>query len=490
MKKSKKGLLIIFSSLLIGSITSTTALTTSCVATNAFTFGNFESYISPDIIDRFNKGYENINWYYYNSNKQINNQLVHKTLNAVIPTNNEIVKLVSNNLIEPIPWKKFELLNPLKNDGSTIESIEDLKPLYTDLLWTICENAFKDILNQNLLTYCIPYFLQNVVFVYRGDVIPELEKQDITFSDIFNSIATNSIFKNNKPGYNVMMIDDQRLLFDIAKILKSESECQEIIDINPESGIFSENDNEGAPPISYFQNTFKYLEKYIKNKNSPIGLQSDSNILINKLARNEIKGAFVYNGDAAFAAIGGDYAGINQEASNINADNFHIVVPKNNIIAMDGIVINKKNDDDKKLESFNFAFNLSLSGLPTKQYNPYNSLVGIDKTKYPSNTANISKTIPIKNPSTNEITQEYLYSSMINFDYVNYTPPLKAIMDLVTNGDYFDEYDQNMNDILIKILNIQIPGNDPNKNPKTFIEMPLSNLTESNLNIAYLDLKS
>ncbi len=447
-------------------ITTTTGFLTSCSNAQNYAFGNFQSYISPSIINSFNDNYKNVNWQYYASNKQIPTYLQNKTLNACVATNNTVVNLITKKLINQIDWAKYELLE--ENTNQVITNVSQLESIYTPIVWNICQNAFSDFVSQNLLTYAMPYFLQNVVFVYRGNEIPQLEQPNLTFTDIFNFIETNKAFKAPNKGHNILMVDDPRLLYGISEILKCEKNNTPV-NINPRGGLLNQSPDQ-TPSQQEFSNTYKLVKDFIYNKNAHVGLQSDSNVIINKLVKNEIQGAFFYNGDAAFAAQGGDYP----EHSNITPENFHVVIPKNNIVALDLMVTNITNDPSEQIESLNFIYQLALSGLKTNTYNKYN--LPIVKSNLDSKLQDIIDTDPN--------TDEYIYSSMINFDYVNYTPTINAIMNFVTSG-YFPS-DDPMKQILIELLDIKEPANN---NPKNYVEMPLNDLAEVRMQTAYLDLK-
>lgn len=73
---------------------------------------------------------------------------------------------------------------------------------------------------------------------------------------------------------------------------------------------------------------------------------------------------------------------------------------------------------------------------------------------------------------------------MENFSYVNYTPIVQKIYDYATTT-YFDDYDT-IADLLKESIKINVDVN----NLESCIEMPLTDLTESNMKIAYITFKN
>lgn len=432
--------------------------TTSCSSLNAIVFGNFYSYISPEVQKRITT-HQPINWQYYGSNQEIPTYLQNKTLNLAVSSNDMVVKLAKDNAISKIDYSLFELLN----NNSIVKNANELKGLITQQAFEVATKAFQKY-NINLLDYSIPYFLQNFCFAYRGPKIQELHDPNITFKDIFEIINKHPDFKQK----SLMMVDDARTIFGLSKIVYDIEKNKPNININPIDGQLGST---SQTTIKQFEEIYSNLLRNINNSNTSFILNSDSNLISNKLAKNEVKAAFLYNGDAIFAAQGGDYS---QSSSLPNDKDFHIVVPKQTIIIMDSIILNKKNSVNENLQSLKLAYQLSFSGLPTSKYNEYNIPYNIDPTKIDSRTLNILE----------ETNDSYTYMPMENFSYINYSPVIQKIYDYAT-GTYFDQY-AGIGKLMKETIQIKI---DPN-NIQSSIEMPLTDLTESNMKVAYITFKN
>lgn len=451
MNKNLKKILLISSSILLSGSVIALPFSLLSINSNSIVIGNFQSYMSPFVMEQINKDY-NINWQYYSSNAEIPTYIQNKTLDVAIATNNMVGQLVVQDAIQPIEWDRFGLITPT---GKKVSTYDDLVEIVTPFTWNLCKTIGESIGIQNLLEYCIPYFCQNLVFGYNGNKIDNQDFQDdSSFQNIFKYITDNEIINNRFLSGNssVMMIKDARTVYDVCKLINNE-------DINPiNSTISLENKfNNLSPTIEEMSNTYNEIYKYyanIDNKNI-ITFNSDSNIILNKFANNEINGAFFYNGDAIYSLIGGDSISIADDYSPDEIDNWvqnkHVIIPKNNFIAMDAFVINKSLDESKKDEVYNIIKNISLD-------TDLDILTSEDENG------------------------EYKSLTMNNFDYVNYTPCYSTLYNYVVN-DYFKicfPDNPSLYNMLEKIISI----NDQSISKET-LELPINNLAESNMNIAF-----
>lgn len=429
---------------------------------NGFVIGNFQSYISNDVKDVLTSKYD-INWHYYSSNSEIPTFIQNGTIDAAIATNDMIAQLLIEDKIQPIPWNEFNLI---KNDGVKISNYKDLKGFVTDATWKIGEEFakainLKDSNNHNevgnLLEYCVPYFMQTFTFAYRGKEIPTSQIGiNPSYSDIFKYISKSDFF--NSKSSAIMMIDDSsRTIYDVARIIGGES------DINPSRGVISIDDiNSSSISINEISRTYNNISNYYKIGTNTISFNADPSIILNKLALNQAYGAFLYNGDSIYAAMGGDNSKNTSNLPNFDGDpDFHVIVPNNNFVAMDGIVFNKKMSLEKKDKAINIVKELCLSGL------------------------NYGEKVNDVNNSG-----DYIYTSTNNFSYINYTPCYTSLYEYATSNSsdgYFpSNYDnKNLINTLIKLISI-----DSNKISQNNIELPLNNITNSNIDLAYLDFKN
>lgn len=460
----------------------------SVANSNQFVFGNFQSYMSQDVMNRLEEKY-NINWQYYGTNAEIPTYIKNKTLNIAVATNNMVAQLAIQKEIQPIDWSKFNLFYTDPKDPQNeikVDHYWQLENIVTPAVWNLCQDiavkaGFPSVKDPatgdehlgNLLEYCIPYFMQTFVFAYRGPEIAELQKPDVSFKDIFSYITNTSIPNNRFLGGNskVMMIKDARTVYDISKLINyANNPIPQNRDINPSSKYLMHydpklNDNTLAPSTNQIVSNYDHLATYYRNVDpNTITFNSDSGIVLNKLASRQIEGAFLYNGDAVYSAAGGDVAdgGTNLPDFSDNpesANEMHVVVPKDNLVAMDAVVFNKSLTGSKLDEAYKIVQQVCLSGL-----NPGED---IGETDADGN---------------------YKYLSMQNFDFVNYTPCYQKLYDYALNdyfgpvaGDTPEEIEENnLHHFQAKLLTI-----NPDMVSSNSVEMPLNELTESNMNLAF-----
>lgn len=497
-KKWKKWGWILGSIALLGTTTILTPLLTACSSSSQFSLGNFQAYMNPAVQKLLSKEYKGINYLYYGTNYQIPNHIHNNSVNLTIATDNMVATLAHQKLIQKIDWAKFGLLDPQTNQ--LIVNTNQLKSIFTPLTWMVAtayQPLFAKYLNDpnfNLLEYAVPYFLQNIVFCYRGPKIPQLNEYS-SFSEIFRYISEFNTEKNTyipghpynrfiKPGvYNkpqVMMVASPRTDFDIANILRQEQmqNPPADIDINPTTGLLG-MPTSTTPTIQDFVNTFSYLSNYFKGFKNAIGFNTDSSTIINALAldhsKGGIMGGFIYNGDSVYTIQGGAYGSNQSDYVNINGDNIHIVMPRNNLIAMDNIIFNGSNSASINDLAYKIAYQLGLSGSDLKEWTPYNEPIGDEE-----------KTLTPKIDALNN-DGEYKYLSTANFSWVLYTPELNKIMDYaITPGPkgFFSE--QGLSPELAKLSEwaIQMDSSLGLK-PSYHLEMPLNDLANSNLASAF-----
>lgn len=418
-------------------------------------FGNFQSYMSPDVQDYLSSKYD-INYQYYGTNAEIPTFIKNKTLDIAIATNNTVAQLAIENQIQPIPWNKFNLeYHDENNQTKKVESFNDVKYLVTDFTWSLCEYIGRSVGIGNLLEYCVPYFMQKFLFAYRGSAISELnDNPNITYNDIFQYISNNPRFTTSNSS--VMMIEDARSVYDVASLIKENPINN---GINPKEGILTKSNplDRSAPKIQQLNHVYDSIFHFYENKENKniITFNSDSSILLNKLALNQINGAFLYTGDVIYSALNGDNPSSSLQKPNFeeNSRDFYAVSPKNNFFAMDGIIFNKTISGQKLDSACNVVKELVFSGM--------------------SSNDNIGDT---------DIEDNFKYLSMQNFDYLLYTPCYKKLYDYAIQ-DYFKDISEGntiLENFLIDVLKI---NND--EIYENNIEKPLNNLSESNLNVAF-----
>ncbi|MGL4950882.1 MAG: hypothetical protein ACRC4M_03595, partial [Mycoplasma sp.] len=157
------------------------------------------------------------------------------------------------------------------------------------------------------------------------------------------------------------------------------------------------------------------------------------NTVLNMLAADEVAGGFMFNGDAIYASWGGD------DELEIEEEDFHVVKPIDNVVALDMFVINNKLDG-----------------------------------KYLEHAYSILNDLCLDNGETDVDEDSIAFQ---NFDYVNYTPTLNSIYDYVLDPDnYFEDW--------------QIPMVEIDNVTESRVEVLLSDLVKSNFSFAWIGFKS
>lgn len=433
----------IFSSIFIGlSLPGLAFSLMSCSDTQTFYIANFESYMSPVLIDTIKSENSNVDFRYYGTNEDLERSFV-RNYDVAIPSAYLMAKQANKGLLEKIDWKKFNIQYEINGVATPIETASDALVLFTPVVQTALTDVY-DIDGggtggeaDNLLNYGVPYFLQDFILGYRGPNVTQLE------GDVTWDIAMNYFSGKVGEGLNynkIAMIDDFRSIYSIPRIIETQKSGG-MVNVNPPHTSIS--------TIADFQRTYNYLSSLF-GLNSFL-LNSDSGQILNNFANP--KGSqigIMYNGDLLYAVQGGD------DQFKISPNDIHLVRPKNTLITLDMMVINAKSD--KKEKGYELIKKIALEGIS----------VGEDITLY------------------DNLSQEYKWGPMQNFDSVQYTTPLEKISNYVLSADpnsYFknSELDPVIIDLCKKIFNVvQLPSD------RNMFEFGLNDLEKSNMYQAFL----
>ncbi|WP_033159912.1 type 2 periplasmic-binding domain-containing protein [Mycoplasmoides alvi] len=407
---------------------------------NPLVFANFESYMSLDLQKRLLNNFKDLRFDYYASNENIITNFKNGTYSIGDASTYAVIELIKQDQLVPLNWSIFNLKNPITKES--ILTANDALSLFIPSVQKIL-TGYSNLGISNLLEYCVPYFLQTYIFAYRGDKISF--QPNSNWDTILNVIGSNSAkFDSSKLG----AVEDQRTLFSVANLVNSD---QNMISVNPSS------DTNLKPSINDYINIYKNLSNGKKiNKSTlgtnpePIFLNSDSSIILNKLAIGSLNGAMLFNGDAIFAAQGGENSLNNLPTS----QNFHFVIPSFTPIALDCLVINKTNqiNNKKRLEDvYDIIKTITLEGTDSNNPDEFETL-------------------------ENNI---YKYGPMLNFSFVQYTSPLQIISGqepninsvVYTNNYFQNEKDPNLSEAIKMAYSVNVP-----------IETDITNLVEAPLN--------
>ncbi|MGL4951473.1 MAG: hypothetical protein ACRC4L_00660 [Mycoplasma sp.] len=380
-----------------------------------FVLANYQSYMAPEVMENLTDEYK-ISFDSFETAEDSKRLLKNNTADITNTSSSEIEGLINDDLVKEINWENFGI----EGISNADDALELFTPSVQEFLNTTISG--KEV---NLLKYGIPYFLQDLVFVYRGEEIPELHNDELTWSTAINLILKEDRFSPNKNKPNLICLDDARTMYSLPRSIETESNS-----VNP-------NDDASIEEI---ENTYSYFSNTLNKIGSKsIKFNTDSNAVLNSVATKEVTGGFMFNGDAIFASFGGD------DEIEIDEDDFHVVKPIDNVVALDLFVINKKLEGDNLNKTYDILNKLCLD----------------------------------EGNSVEDIDEESM--AFKNFDYVNYTPTLNSFYEYVTDYDelnYFDEWQ-------IPMVEVNLGEND-----KYRIENHLSDLVKSNFGFAWIGFKS
>ncbi|QSF13976.1 hypothetical protein [Mycoplasma sp. Mirounga ES2805-ORL] len=409
-------------------------------------FYNYASYISQTNRKKLEKDFD---YKEFQTIQEFTNALDRNQAIGGISTDNQAVTLIKKDKLKKIDYEKIL--------GKGITSPEKfLTPVawnfltsYDDYLKTdINGNPFKDG-PRHLWEYFVPYYIQSCVIAYNhsknNNKYINVEPEDSYFE---------ILQKLHKKGYkNLQVLDDVRNNLAIGstrfktKAINGKNEY--INKFNEFNGNATINNYEQQID-SFFNLISDSLEWKIGEKSNKVIFNGDGQIVLESLInlKSDCDMALLFNGDALDAYYSGD----NFEELADQEGSITIVKPKNGILTMDGIVINKAIDkssnSDKSIENIINAFcktykDVTVFDEITKEYDKDKSIKELEKmTNYKVDEINENGKI-IKEISINYEATEFLS----NFDLINYTPVYKVEYDFIKKH-YFKYWDEDSNMIV------------------------------------------
>ena len=416
--------------------------------------GNFESYMSQDLMDEMKKEF-GCQFLYYDTNETVETKF-ERNYDIAMPSSYEAMILKKKGQLSKIDWAAFNMVaDDGTKEGKPVKNAQDAKLLFSDTIKDVI-NAQDDLYqgmgyltkDESVLDYGIPYFLQSWMFAYKGcPAIDNLEKEGITWNDVAKEVGNNNYFKPTTSA-EIACIDDVRTFYGMSKM--TYDQINEVAEID-----WNINPTTADQSVAQYQ---KEYDSFVKNFSSrSFYFNSDSNQVLLSLADpNGVNGAFCYNGDALYALTGG---GIDRwkDLWTDADDNFHAVMPRETVITIDMLVFNKKNDNNptRKQKVYDIAKKITLEGGSKDD-----DIAAVDED------------------------DNYINGPMINFDFVMYTAPLKNLNDyvLADDGNIVENYEDKQQ-LFRKMYDIKVPSNPDLA--KHLFEQPLSDLDKSNMHWAY-----
>ncbi len=439
MKKFKK----VFNTILVSTVCALPFFPVSLLIWQAsttqkdFVLANYQSYINPDVSKELSKEFD-LSYDYFETAEAALNLIKKNTADIVNTTTYDLVSWVQKSNgkdtpVQKIQWDKFNIPGVNNADDALNLFIPSLEGVLKG--YDLNGNGTSGELDDNLLNYGIPYFLQDYIFAYRGDAITELDNSS-NWKELIDNLSKEGIkqrFAATKYP-EIFAVEDPRSFLSIANNIYVE-------------------ENPGKVPSYNFDdivNRYTNLaDRFNKISNNVMALNPDANVILNKLATEQVQGAFCFNGDALFATFGGD------EGDEATPDNFHVVKPTDTIAALDMFTINSNLSGEKLDKAYGVLGQLCLGIYQGEDGN----------NVYPGS-------------ASYDPEQSWTYQ---NFDYVNYTAPLKVINEYIVNN-YFEETPE-LKELRTKIFNVDATSKDN-------FEQPISDLDKSNIAFAWVNFKA
>ncbi|MGL4617191.1 MAG: hypothetical protein ACRCUM_03045 [Mycoplasmoidaceae bacterium] len=395
-----KNFFVTFFTVLI-SVFITFPLSSCGLNSNKIYFGNFQSYMSPDVMNNVYDKY-NLDFKSYINNEALLREF-QKNYDIAIPSSYAAIELIEKGELLPIDWSKFNISSSKSETGIIKNASEALDLFIPEIHAILTGYDFNnDGIKDNLLEYAVPYFLQDFILGYKSEQIEFSEVHYDNWEKVLINLKKELSNSNISRGIS---IDDPRTIYSLARLISDPNN-----DVNP-----SKEEN----TIDHFKEFFSFLPKYF-GKNEMI-FNSDSGNVLNDLAHPNGSGfGFMYNGDVLYSMFGGD-----SKSDNLSDINFIRPTTGSNI-ALDMIVINKKSESNSDIihEIIN---DIALKGI-----------------------------VEIDNFDDSSL-------AYLNFDYVMYTSPIKIMYDYVIDpiDGYFSEEEDVFRDKVIATF--KVPSIDPLK---------------------------
>ncbi|MGL4947911.1 MAG: hypothetical protein ACRC42_00805 [Mycoplasma sp.] len=407
-------------------------------STGDFVLANYQSYMSPDVEKQFGSEY-GLSFDSFETAEDSKRLLKNNTADITNTTTTEIPGLIKEDLIQKVDWAKFEI------EG--VSNAEEALDLFTPSVQEFLNTTDVDGKEINLLDYGIPYFIQDLVFVYRGEEIAEFAVDGgVSWKETLNIISEDPRFKSDGSKPNLICLDDPRTIYSIPRAIETDS---------------SSVSTQTNASVQDVEHTFSYLSNFFNSLgHRSVSFNTDSNAVLNSVAHGQVNGGFMFNGDAVFAGLGGD------DEIEIEEGDFHVVKPNDSVIALDMFVFNKKMDGDNLNKAYNIMYDLNLD---------------FDDVDWGEEDGEGEVIEESETPEEDPAEQSTAYN---NFDYVNYTPTSASLYDYIIDpaNEYF--LDSSVGEqVLIDALTIEQFDNFR-------MESPVSDLVKSNIKFAWIGFKS
>ncbi|WP_027122089.1 spermidine/putrescine ABC transporter substrate-binding protein [[Mycoplasma] imitans] len=459
--------------LIVSALAASSLLVTSCEAgdnilTRNFVYANFESYMSPNLQSELRSTYKNLQFDTFSSNENAITNFKNKTYTIGTLSTYAVLDLISQGILQKLDWTKFDLTY-LNDEGQEVpvNNATDALPLFTTDVQKILTSYSINGQPVNLLDYAVPYFFQSLVFAYRGPKIESLVDHESSWYDVLSTISSEKYrdrFNNSLLG----IVEDERSIYSIGNVIQTTKNGGAVSVNPPPSQLSLEQFYDVYKQIADAGVNYKNLAGKVK---STALLSSDATVIINNLVSKRNTGGIMFNGDAIFSAQGGEFHGEDGDPLKPTSENYHIITPVNTPLALDMIVINRLNIQQFPGfldQSYEVIKKVGLQGV-NETLEDFQAVVGDN----PDDPNPVYKNGPLE-----------------NFNYVQYTSPLKIISDpetgLVATEGWLDVADE---EELTNNINSTyfIHGVE---NLKNFVEAPLNDIQKSSLINAFARFKN
>lgn len=376
MKKALTFFRAIFISAIIGL---NSFIVTSCFQSSTIVYGNYESYMSPDIAKKVAKDH-GVTFDVYGTDDNVASDFKNNIYDIGTVSAAVLVEMQKKGLLKKIDWNKLKELKKRKSEDE-VKNEEDPCNWFTDAIKKISNSYEIDILE-----YGVPYFVQSFVFAYWSK--ESLPDEIQTWEEILNWI------KNNSSGFfegrqRLICVEDPRSLFSVSDLIYHSSD-------RSDNNATDKEKNGCVQDVlrkynSVFSSFTKLLSRKALNWSRNVALMnSDGTIVANELASHGAAGGFMFNGDALLAAHGGEYY---ESDSPLPGVNFYVIHPNPTPITLDMIVINENSSKEKMERIYKTIFDIAID--------KENAFDNFDEVQYTSPLVSVNEMIQEKNDDGN-----------------------------------------------------------------------------------------
>ncbi|WP_027334149.1 hypothetical protein [Mycoplasma elephantis] len=377
-------------------------------------FYNYASYISLENRKKLDKTFD---YKEFAVLDEFSDALTREKAIAGVGTDHQVVSLIKQDRLKKIDYNHLFGMDTPKN-------------LISENIWTQLESYDKYLLTdwngkpfsepRHLWEYFIPYYAQDFVIAYNH-AKNNNKHISVDTHDSYFEILTKLAEQDYK---KLFILNDFRILLAIgtSRMIQDDNTYKDMFYSSDCDGYVT--DDNYKKQIKSFINMIEDSTKFKINDGKHIIFDGNGQEVLRSLIdpNSDVDMAILFNGDALDAYYSED------NISSVPKGSITIIKPRNNVMAIDGVIINK-NASDKEYKNYLDVFNdCFFKGY--KEHTKFDTNGNYDKEASLKSLYDAS----LKN---GEIDYES-YPFLSNFDLINYTPVYKVEYDFHQKY-YFDD---------------------------------------------------